>query len=364
MNKLKKSFLSNSHRDLQPATDLWNRYHSDVQKYAFRAKHINQALLWQKKTRIALANLIGLQKLSYSSPAPLLVEEIDKRDYTRQKWLLRTGPYSLMPFYLLLPKHALKPHPIVLALHGHGYGVKDIVGLWEDGSERNAPDGYHQDFAVTLCRTGFAVVAPEISCFGERKTVFSWLKTGNGPVSASTCDHTAKLASHLGFSVLGIRVNDNKCLIDYLATRDDLNITQLGTMGISAGGMLALFSSCLDERIRACVLGGYFSTFLESILSTSHCSCNYVHGLSEFGEMYDLAGLIAPRPLFIDSGTRDSLFPIKAVRSSVNKAKYIYSIFGARKQISTDFFEGRHRINGKKAIPFLAASLNHETNMK
>ena len=41
-----------------------------------------------------------------------------------------------MPFYLLLPKDLTRPLPVVLALHGHGYGVKDIVGLWEDGRER------------------------------------------------------------------------------------------------------------------------------------------------------------------------------------------------------------------------------------
>ena len=93
-----------------------------------------------------------------------MVEEIDKGDYVRQKIILRTGPYSLMPMYLLLPKHGDGPLPVVLAFHGHGYGVKDIVGLWEDGRERNTPDGYHKDFAVDLCRAGFAVAAPEISC--------------------------------------------------------------------------------------------------------------------------------------------------------------------------------------------------------
>ena len=44
--------------------------------------------------------------------------------------------------------------------YGHGYGVKDIVGLWESGAERDTPDGYHKDFGIELCRRGFAVAAP------------------------------------------------------------------------------------------------------------------------------------------------------------------------------------------------------------
>lgn len=71
----------------------------------------------------------------------------------------------------------------MLAFHGHGYGVKDIVGLWEDGSERFTPDGYHKDFALELCRRGFAVAAPEIACFGEKQTDFSTLKGLNPPAA-------------------------------------------------------------------------------------------------------------------------------------------------------------------------------------
>ncbi len=72
--------------------------------------------------------------------------------------------------------------------------------------------------------------------------------------------------------------------------------------------MHTFFSTCLDERIRACAISGYFSTFRNSILAMSHCACNFVPGLAEFGEMYDLACLIAPRPVFIESGNYDPIF--------------------------------------------------------
>jgi dienelactone hydrolase len=245
--------------------------------------------------------------------------------------------------------------PVVLAFHGHGYGVKDIVGLWEDGAERRTPDGYHADFGLALCRRGFAVAAPEISCFGERQTDFSAL--GAGSAAPSTCLHTALLAFHLGGTALGLRVQDGRRLVDYLETRRDLDTRRLGAMGISGGGMHTLFSTALDSRIKACVVSGYFSTFRDSILALQHCVCNFVPGLHRFGEMPDVAALIAPRPFLIEAGTRDPIFPIRAVRRSLARIRSIYRVFGAEARVRADIFEGRHRISGRLAYDFLREAL-------
>ncbi len=342
-----------SNRDLQPATALWRSYRPAGAPHAFTATDVQTAREWQLRTREALAKCIGLDRIASADGPARVIEEADRGDYVRQKLLLRTGPHTLMPVYLLLPKDRPAPHPVVLAFHGHGYGVKDIVGLWENGAERSTPDGYHKDFAVALCRAGFAVAAPEISCFGERRTDFSSLNADLGQPVPSTCTHTAMLAFHLGISVVGIRVHDGMRLVDYLETRRDLDTRRLGAMGISGGGMHTLFSTCLDTRIRACVISGYFSTFRDSILAMSHCACNFVPGLAEFGEMHDLAGLIAPRPMLIEAGSHDPIFPIRAVRAGVAKARTVYAVFGSRTLIETDYFEGRHQISGRKAYDFL-----------
>ncbi len=342
---------------LQPAFGLWKRYDPKAARYAFTAGNIGQARRWQKATRAALARLIGLEALAAAPAAPRRIELVDKGDYVREKVLLRTGPATVMPVYMLVPKRAARPLPVVVAFHGHGYGVKDIVGLWEDGGERNTPDGYHQDFGVALCRAGFAVAAPEISCFGERQSDFSHLDTQIGQSPPPTCLHTAVLAQHLGLSVLGLRVHDGMQLIDYLETRKDVDATRLGAMGISGGGMHTFFSTCLDPRIKACVVSGYYSTFRDSLFAMHHCACNFVPGLAQFGEMHDLVGMIAPRPMLVEAGSRDPIFPLRAVKTGVAKARNVYAVFGARDRVETDYFEGRHRINGIKAYAFLRQNL-------
>lgn len=343
--------------DLQPARGLWELFAPEQAPYRFRAKTLADAEGWQVETRQLLRQTLGFQSLPVAPLSSEKIEEVDKGDYVREKILLRTSKHTLMPVYLLLPKATKRPLPVVVAFHGHGYGVKDIVGLWEDGGERSTPDGYHKDFAVALCRRGFAVVAPEISCFGERQTDFSYLDAESGQVASSTCAHSAMLAFHLGGSVAGLRVHDGIRLIDYLETRRDVDTARLGAMGISGGGMHTFFSTCIDKRIRACVVSGYYSTFRDSILAMSHCACNFTPGLHIFGEMYDLVGLIAPRPLLVEAGDHDFIFPIKAVKTSVEKARGVYEVFGASDQVETDYFEGRHQISGKRAYDFLLTKL-------
>ena len=352
-------------QELQPAHALWALYRPDEAPLRFCAATEDEARSWQERVRPLLKTTVGFlpglpEQSREGAPSlpdaplePQVLEVVDKGDYTREKLLLRTSAYTVMPVYILKPKSQAAPLPVVLALHGHGYGVKDIVGLWEDGTERNTPDGYHKDFAVELCRKGFLVAAPEISCFGERQTDFSHLNKLIGQGEPTTCHHTAALAFHLGGSVVGLRVRDGIRLVDYLETRPDADTARLGAMGISGGGMHTFFSTCLDPRIRACVVRGYFSPYRNSIFGMHHCTCNYVPGLHSFGEIYDLAGLIAPRPMLIEAGTRDPIFPIEAVKEAVARTQEVYSVFGAKDQLETDYFEGRHRINGERAYNFL-----------
>lgn len=104
--------------------------------------------------------------------------------------------------------------------------------------------------------------------------------------------------------------------IDYLATRPEEDLARLGEMGISGVGAQTYFSTACDNRIRACVIPGYFCDWRQSILIFHHCTCNFVPGLPGHGELSDFAGLIAPRPYLVEAGRRDTIFPINGVRAS------------------------------------------------
>ena len=117
--------------------------------------------------------------------------------------------------------------------------------------------------------------------------------------------------------------------------------------------MVALFSAALDQRIACAVVSGYLNTFRDSIMAIDHCLCNYVPGILQYAEMADIAGLIAPRPLLIESGERDPIFPIAATRHALEELNRIYSVFGAPERLAADLFEGEHRWSGAKAYDWL-----------
>ena len=155
-----------------------------------------------------------------------------------------------------------------------------------------------------------AAVAIEPMGFGCRRDP---LNARQG-LAHKACEPTAGGALLLGETIIGWRVWDVMRTIDYIATRPELDASRVGCMGISGGGTATLFSAALEPRIRAAMVSGYLNTFRDSVGSLAHCVDNYVPGILNWAEMHDIAGLIAPRPLFVESGERDNIFPIAASR--------------------------------------------------
>src|SRR4051794_9378742 len=200
-------------------------------RFAFDARDESAARAWQTKAQAAVGEALGFLDLEKVPPQPREIQKVDRGSYVRHKIVIRTSRWSELPLYLLVPK-GVKAAPVVLALHGHGYGVKDIVGLWEDGSERPNPDGYHKDFGAALAERGFVVAAPEISCFGERQFRNETFRAAG---LSGSCHNAATYAMMLGGSAAGMRVMDAMRVLDYVATLDVADISRVGAMGISGG---------------------------------------------------------------------------------------------------------------------------------
>jgi hypothetical protein len=157
--------------------------------------------------------------------------------------------------------------------------------------------------------------------------------------------------------MIGWRVWDIMRTIDYIATRAELDSRRIGCVGISGGGTATLFAAALDARLRAAMVSGYLNTFRDSIGSLAHCIDNYVPGILNWAEMHDIGGLIAPRPLFVESGEQDNIFPVAASIESVREVRRIYEVFGAADRLEHEVFPAEHSFWGRRGIPFLAQHL-------
>ncbi|HXI91316.1 MAG TPA: alpha/beta hydrolase family protein [Blastocatellia bacterium] len=316
---------------------------------SFSATSKAAARLWQKRVRSKLAELLGRQPSTRAALQARILERKKFKNYTREKIIFQSRDNLSVFGYLLLPEKAPSQIPAIVCLPGHGRGCDDIVGVAENGQQRETKSGYERDFALQAVEHGYAAFAIEQLAFGCRRDDAS-RKKGAGQ---SSCQPAAGAALLFGQTMIGWRVWDVTRAIDYLLTRSEIDSSRIATMGISGGGTVSLFSAALDERIKVGVVSGYFNTFRDSILSLSHCIDNYVPGILNYIEMYDLAGLVAPRGLFIESGERDPIFPINGSRAAVRKAQDIYSVFGAPDKIGHEVFDDEHVFYGKGAFEFL-----------
>lgn len=302
---------------------------------------------WPEEARARLRELIGL------SAAPERVEprlslgtKTQRPGYTRTPITFETRPHLSACGYLLIPDALKPPAPAVICIPGHGRGADEIVGITETGGERDDLDGYQHDFAVQSVRAGYVTLALEPLGFGRRRDAAA-RKSGPG---ASSCQPAAGAALLLGETMVGWRVWDALRAVDVLSALPEVDSKRVAMMGISGGGTVILYAAALDERVKVAVLSGSFCTFKDSIFSRAHCIDNYVPGLLRWFEAHDIAGLIAPRFLFVENGTLDEIFPEPGVRQAFDEAREVFNARGAAAHAALEVFEGGHSFHGKGAF--------------
>lgn len=301
---------------------------------------------WKAEAREKLAELIGPFP---AGRVPLDVrfgEIVDRGTFIRRSVHFATR-HDMDAFgYLLMPKVHSQPAPGVVCIPGHGRGVDDIVGIDEQGRDRDDSAGYQHDFAIQCVRQGYVTLALEPLGFGHRRDPSA---RERGP-EASSCQPAAGAALMLGETLVGWRVWDACRALDLLEMLPEVDPKRLGMMGISGGGTVILYAAALDERVSVSVLSCSFCTFRDSIVQVSHCIDNYVPGILPWFEAAEIAGLIAPRCLFCESGTRDPLFPEAGVRECLARAAEIYAAQGASDRLDHTFFDAGHVFDGRRAF--------------
>jgi len=340
-------------RRFDPVIFTRDLYAAAPRRLRFQARTRREAEEWQRTLSAKLTDLVGGFPAERGPLQPATLETRSFPGYRREKIVFDSRPGVTVLAYVLLPTNARAPAPVVVCVPGHGRGVDDIVGIDEQGRDRTDKAGYQHDFAVQVAEAGMAAVAIEPMAFGCRRDP---LNARQG-LSRKACEPVAGGALLVGETLIAWRVWDVMRTIDYIGTRAELDAGRVGCMGISGGGTATLFSAALEPRIRAAMVSGYLNTFRDSIGSLAHCIDNYVPGILNWAEMHDVAGLIAPRPLFVESGEKDSIFPVHASVESFNHVRDIYRVFDAANRIEQEVFPGEHSFWGKRGIPFLARHL-------
>lgn len=331
-----------------------------ARKGFFKGSTVSDFMDWSVKTRSLLRELLGLDKMEMC-PLKASVKEITMLpDGIRREYLhIQVEPDVWMPVYILIPENAGKNVRPFLCPPGHnGAGRYTVAGLSEYSMVAEKIKQYNYDYGYQLAKLGYAAVCPDCRGFGERREDKSDAENILTALKGD-CYYLSHMAEPLGITVTGMLTWDLMRAADYIAERGEWDTDNISCLGFSGGGMQTLWLSALDERISLAVISGYMYGFRDALLKLNrNCSCNYIPHLWEHLDMGDIACLIAPRPLLIQSCRDDRLNGERGIINAVEQVdivKNVYRIMEASDCIIHDIHDGGHQWHGEK----LNAHLEH-----
>ena len=310
---------------------------------------------WQVRSREIFKQLLGFNTFEPCDNKLFELESEDCGDYTRIKYVLQTEAKVYVPFFALIPA-GLKPgerRPAVICPQGHFSRAKEsVAAVRHEKDVLEDMNTYHTHYGEDFVKMGYVVFCPDARGLGERAEK-AMQEEGKWKCS---CTVLNRMAIPLGRSAVGMSVWDLVKLCDYIQTRADCNPDRIGCAGLSGGGLQTLYFAAIDTRITCLCTSGYFYGALESLLEMNgNCDCNYVPNLWQHFDMCDIAALVAPRPLIIETGLKDALngrSGLGNVTSQYDIAKLAYRAAGNEDRIVLSTFDGGHLWNGAEVYPF------------
>lgn len=195
---------------------------------------------------------------------------------------------------------------------------------------------YYQDHARKYAQLGFTTLIYDTIQLGEvrgyhhgthRYGWFHWISRGFTPAAVEVWN--------------GVRA------LDLLAELPEVDPSRLGVTGNSGGGAVAWWLAAADDRVRAvspsCGTGTIASHIRERTLD-GHCDCMFPIN-TEGWALSDFASLIAPRPVFIVSAAKDSLFSIDSIEDFHRRLSRVYDHLGCPEALELFTFPHPHGYN-------------------
>jgi hypothetical protein len=149
---------------------------------------------------------------------PLLGERDDAPQFTRELLRVKWRQGDPIDLYVIRPKGVAKP-PAILYLYSYPSETEIF---------RNDP------YCANVTKDGFAAIGFVSALTGHRYT--------NRPMKQW---FVSELQEALGSSV-----HDVQMILNYLSTRDDLDVSRIGMLGVGSGGTIAILAAAADLRIK------------------------------------------------------------------------------------------------------------------
>lgn len=243
-----------------------------------------------------------------------LVRQDERDGYVLETLLLDLNGIEPVPAYFARPVGEVRAAPTVLYHHAHGGNYE--LGKDEFINGRSALQS--PPYARALTDMGYCALCIDTWNFGERR--------------GRTESELFKEMLWHGQVLWGMMVYDSIRSLDYLATRPEVDMARVGTLGLSMGSTMAWWLAALDERVKVCVDMCCLTDFQELIASRGldgHGIYYYVPGLLKHFDTSAINALIAPRAHLALAGVLDPLTPPRGLDKIEAALQRVYADLGS-----------------------------------
>lgn len=230
---------------------------------------------------------------------PQIVGTIERAGYMIEKIIYKSEPGITIPGLAFVPKNSIPPHPTLLYIH-------------ESGKHVDAREGGRIE---QLIEGGYLVFAFDPRGIGETKPERVNNFDKQGGYSAQLLGFEAALAYDglkIGATLFGMQLQDVIKALDYLITREDVALDDIGCIGRGVGGLLGLYAGAIDERLEyVAVINSLcsYKCLVNSPIYTHHFN-TFIPDVIRHFDLSNIAAMVAPRTLML-------INPVDAMKQSV-----------------------------------------------
>ena len=238
---------------------------------------------------------------------------------------------------LVMPKNipAGEQRPVVVCQHGRNGVPLDTISEGKSA---------YSDYAARLAERGFITFAPHNLYRGEDR--YRWL------------DRKANL---IGGTLFTFITASHRQTLTWLKSLPEVDGKRIAFYGLSYGGETAVRVPAVIPDYCLSICSGDFNQWTRKVADPDFPgsfmkSIEWEMPYWNMGLRYDyaeMAGLIFPRPFFVERGQHDLVSTDEWVAHEYAKVRFLYSRFGMEDKTGIEFFHGGHSVNGESSFEFL-----------
>jgi hypothetical protein len=238
------------------------------------------------------------------------VREVQRNGYRiellkAESW---TGVAAAANLYIPSKSSSSQQCPLIILCCGHGAGGK--------------LNRSYQAMAIRLAKQGAAVLMPENIGQGERVAM-----------EHSDCPNVFAA----GLSVQGLIVMETAGWLNWAKKLPFIDLRRIGSCGNSGGGTLAVYLALFNPEISAICPTSFPPGYdFYARKEKRECDCNIIPRCIGRFDIWEVIGALAPKPLFINQGSNDNLYPEDLFFSTARKIRDVYYRMNALKHFSAN----------------------------